>query len=83
MARGVAWQMCFPATALSLAHQGNAQARSACEGDAGSTLGGGSRRGVGTGAGQHCIGGLPFPSPYSRIFDEGLYVESEPCLVDP
>ncbi len=31
--------------------------------------------GVGTGAGQHCLGGLAMESPYWPIFDEGLNVE--------
>jgi hypothetical protein len=36
--------------------------------------------GVGTGAGQHCQGGLATASPYAAIFDEGQYVEAnEAC----
>jgi hypothetical protein len=39
--------------------------------------------GVGTGAGQHCVGGLAQESPYGAIFDQGLHVETtEPCVVE-
>jgi hypothetical protein len=38
---------------------------------------------VGTGAGQHCVGGLAQESPYGTIFDQNLNVETtEPCLVE-
>lgn len=32
--------------------------------------------GVGTGVGQHCVGGLAMESPYGRIFDDNLNVAS-------
>jgi hypothetical protein len=40
--------------------------------------------GIGTGAGQHCVGGLTMESPYGPIFDDNLYVEpgAPSCVVE-
>ncbi len=33
--------------------------------------------GIGTGAGQHCVGGFAMRSPYGAIFDDNLHVASD------
>jgi hypothetical protein len=40
--------------------------------------------GVGTGAGQHCVGGLAMESPFGPIFDDNLHVEpgAPSCVVE-
>ena len=40
--------------------------------------------GIGTGAGQHCVGGLAMRSPYGPIFDDNLHVapEAPSCVVE-
>lgn len=39
--------------------------------------------GIGTGAGQHCVGGFAMESPYGPIFDDNLHVEpgAPSCVV--
>ncbi len=40
--------------------------------------------GIGTGTGQHCVGGLTMESPYGPIFDDNLNVEpgAPSCVVE-
>jgi len=40
--------------------------------------------GIGTGTGQHCVGGFAMESPYGPIFDDNLHVEpgAPSCVVE-